>query len=350
MEENIKEEICDFSNLYKAMKKCRKGVMWKDSVARYVNNGLISILKLQEDLREDDYEISRYHQFSISEPKKRTIVSTQFKDRVFQRSLCDNYAYDAITKGFIYDNGACQIGKGTDFARDRLECMMQRHFRQYGTTGYVLGCDFKNFFGSTPHKAAKKAMAKCMDDEWALHHVVKIIESYDQGDDPDIGLGLGSQVTQLIQLAVLSELDHKVKEDFKIKAYKRYMDDMILIHSSKRHLNDCLKEIRKYVESLGLTLNKKKTQIYKISQGINFLGFHFKLSETGKVIKTLSKDNVRKRKRKLRKYKELVDEGRMTRQKADECYESWKAHASKGNSKMLLQGMDKYYKGLWEDG
>lgn len=331
------------------MKKCRKGVMWKDSVARYVNNGLVSVLKLKDSIESGQYKIDDYHEFIINEPKRREIVSTKFKDRVFQRSLCDNYTYDAITRQFIYDNGACQIGKGTDFARDRLECLLQRHFRQYGNTGHILSCDFKNFFGSTSHAIAKDVIVDCVNNEWVLEHIYNIIDSFNQGEDAEVGLGLGSQVTQLVQLAVLNKLDHMVKEDFKIKGYLRYMDDMILIHPSKQHLNDCLVKIKKYVETLGLTLNKKKTQIIKINQGVKFLGFKFILNDTGQVIKYITKENVKKRKRKLRKYKKLVEDGKMTKEKADECYKSWKAHAEKGNSYKLLRSMDKYYEGLWKE-
>lgn len=44
-----------------------------------------------------------------------------------------------------------------------------------------------------------------------------------------------------------------------------------------------------------------------------------------------------------------VKQGEMTREKADECYKSWRAHASKGNSHNLLKSMDRYYKSLWEE-
>lgn len=40
----------------------------------------------------------------------------------------------------------------------------------------------------------------------------------------------------------------------------------------------------------------------------------------------------------------------MTKQKADNCYNSWKAHARNGNTVRLLQRMDKYYKSLWMEG
>lgn len=345
---DIKSKVCSFNNLYEAMTICRKGVMWKDSVARYSNNGLASTLKLHNSLINENYKIDDYYEFTIHEPKRRDIVSTKFKDRVFQRSLTDNYLYDAITKSFIYDNHACQINRGTDRARDRLNCHMQRYFRKHGTEGYVLNCDMKNYFGSTPHDLAKETMRKAIKDEWALKHVEDIIDSYNT-DGTGVGLGLGSQITQLIQLAVLSDLDHFIKEELRIKQYIRYMDDFILIHPDKDYLNKCKELIKIEVEKMGLTLNKKKTQIFPLRQGINFLGFKFKLTDTGKVIRILSKENIKKRKRKLRKYKGLVDKGRMTKEKADECYQSWKAHASKGNTYQVIQRMDKYYESLWKE-
>ena len=347
--EGIKEKVCSFESLYKAMAKCRKGVMWKDSVARYSNNGLASVLKLCNSLEDNTYKIDDYHRFTIYEPKEREIVSTKLKDRVFQRSLCDNYLYDAITKSFIYDNCACQLGKGTTFAMDRLNCHMQRHFRKYGVNGYVLKCDIKNYFGSTKHSTAKSVVAKSVKDKWALERVYDIVDSFSQPENPGIGLGLGSQVTQLIQLAVLDSVDHFIKEELRIKQCIRYMDDFILIHHDKEYLKYCLEKIDAKIKELGLRLNVKKTQIFPLKQGLNFLGFKFRLTNTGKVLRVLNKENIRKRKRKLRKFKKLVDDGRMTREKADECYRSWKAHAKKGNSYNLLKRMDEYYKNLWKE-
>jgi len=330
------------------MLKCRKGVMWKDSVSRYVNNGLVSTLKLLNSLKNEKYEIDDYYKFTIHEPKEREIVSNRFKDRVFQRSMVDNYLYGVITKGFIYDNCACQVGKGTDFARNRLKCHMQRFFRKHGLDGYVLKCDIKNYFGSTNHNKSLSFLKKYVNNSWVFEHLQAIFDSYSDKDNPGVGIGLGSQVNQLTQLLFLSELDHCIKERLRIKQYIRYMDDFILIHPGKEYLRGCRYEIKNYLDSLELRLNNKKTQIFPLKQGINYLGFKFKLTNTGKVLMLLNKENIKKRKRKLRKYKKLVNKERMTREKADQCYESWKAHAKKGNSNRLLQGMDRYYANLWE--
>ena len=344
MESNIKESVCDFTNLFDAMNKCKKGVTWKDSVSRYTNNGLASIYKLQNMLIDDKYEIDKYYQFTIYEPKKREIVSTKFKDRVFQRSLCDNYLYDEITKRFIYDNGACQINKGTDFCRDRLKTHLHKYYRHNGYNGYVLKCDFKNYFASTPHATVKRALNEIIKDEWVLDKVFQIIDSYDTGNKT--GLGLGSQITQLVQLLVLNHLDHFVKEALHIKHYIRYMDDMVLIFKDKKYLKYCLSKIKENIVELGLTLNSKKTQIFKLEQGLEFLGFKFSLTKTGKVLCIINKKNTKKRKRKLKKHMKLVKENKMTIEKSDQCFESWKAHVNKGNSYNVINGMNKYYNDL----
>jgi hypothetical protein len=130
----------------------------------------------------------------------------------------------------------------------------------------------------------------------------------------------------------------------------RYMDDFILIHQDKEHLEYCLDEINKYLASLDLKLSTKKTQIFPLKQGIKFLGFIFHLTETGKVIRKLRKENVTHEKRKLRRMKKLVDEGVLTKEHVDECYASWKAHAKQGNTYNLILSMNKFYKNLWKEG
>ena len=345
---NVKEKVCSFENLYAAMLKCRKGIMWKDSAAGFVKNGLVNCCTLQDELFNGSYKIGKYTVFTITEPKRRVIVSTRIKDRVFQRSLCDNYITAEITKSFIYDNAACQVGKGTDFARNRLKCHLQRHFRKHGLTGFVLKCDISDYFGSTPHSVACRAVRDRVIDQWAVSEVERIINSFTQGADPSKGMGLGSQVTQLIQLAVLDDLDHYIKETLHIKGYVRYMDDFILIHESKDYLKYCREQIKERLAALGLTLSKKKTQICPITQPLHFMGFSFRLTETGKVVMRVLPKKVTRERRRLKKQVARCKAGLMTRKQVDECFNSWIAHASKGDCYKLIQSMTDFYNNLWE--
>ena len=349
MQSEVMQTVCDFDNLYKAMWKASRNVKWKDSVAGYLKNGLVNCYKLKHSLEDGTYKLDTYTQFTVYEPKKRDIVSTRIKDRVFQRSYCDNYLYPALTRSFIYDNHACQIGRGTNTAKDRLVTHMQKAYRENGIDLYVLKCDLTNYFGSTPHTECKRAVRKRCDDAWGIHEAYRIIDSFDQGDDPEIGMGLGSQATQLIQLSVLDDLDHFIKEKLHIKHYVRYMDDFILIHKSKPYLQYCKLKIKDWLVARGLTLSAKKTQLFSLKQGIKFLGFRFRLTQTGRVVKTMLPEKVTRERRRLRKLVALAKAGVKTKAEVDACYQSWKAHAEYGNTHNLILCMDRYYKNLWRD-
>ena len=134
-----KEEIIGFDALYDSMMKSKKGVTWKGSVAHYVLNSMEETYKLCEELEKGTYKARPTTQFTITSPKPREIISVCFRDRVYQRSLNDNALYPIMTRQLIRDNWACQKGKGTDDARDRMKVFLQRMYRKYGTD-FVNAC------------------------------------------------------------------------------------------------------------------------------------------------------------------------------------------------------------------
>lgn len=361
MQSDVKDEVCDFDNLYRAMRHCKHNVMWKDSVAGYVKNGLVNVYKLKHSLEDGTYKLDKYTNFTVYEPKERAIVSTRIKDRVFQRSFCDHYFYDQMTRSFIYDNCACQLNKGTEFARKRLIAHLQQYYRENGNSneGYVFQWDLSNFFGSTTHELAMNAVTKRVDDEWAVGTVNTVVNSFNQGDDPEVGMGLGSEMTQLIELAVLDDLDHFIKEQLHIKHYIRYNDDAMIIHPDKEYLKYCNKKIEEWFIARRLKMSPKKTRLYPIKQGIRFLGFRFRLTDTGYVVMTVLPEKISHERRKLKKLVARAKAGLMTKEEVDKCYESWKAHVGNHHKKgtvrtkahrdthNLILCMDKYYKSLW---
>lgn len=324
----VRDVVCDFEQLYDAMLVCKSGVMWKDSVAGWVKNGIINCANLENQLKDGTYSIDKYSRFTIYEPKQRDIVSTRFKDRVFQRSLSDNYLTEEVKKSFIYDNGACLKGKGTDFARRRLTAHLQKYYRRHGNNGYVLKCDISSFFASTPHRVVKEKLRKLCKDDWAYGELCRIVDSFGTDEHPDTGMGLGSQITQLCQLAVLNDIDHGIKERKRIKYYVRYMDDLILIHEDKMVLLDCLEYIKTELEKMGLKLNSKKTQLFPISQPIHFLGYSYRLTQTGKIVKKVLPARVVHERKKLKRMAKLVMSGKMSRSKFEQCFNAWLSHAT----------------------
>ncbi len=337
--------VIGFDPLYESMQKCRKGVIWKDSVAAYSLNGIERTMKLSAQLHDGTYKAKPPVHFQITSPKPREIASITFRDRVFQRSLNDNAVYPTMSKSFIYDNFACQKGKGTDAARNRLKEFLQKYYRKHGHDGYVAQFDIHGYYPNMSHEVTEKLFAeKLTEDVSAL--VFRILhEQYDR----EKGYNPGSQLIQIAGISILDKFDHFVKERLHAKFYIRYMDDFLIISNDYAYLERCMVDVENYLNSLYFELNPKKTRIYPLREGIEFLGFHYKLTETGKVIKTVRTENVKRERKKLYRLVAKSKRGDLPREKVDESYAAWRNHASKGNSYRLLQRMDAYYQSLWGD-
>lgn len=348
--------VLNVEDLISATAKCQKGVLWKDSVAQFSLHRFERCNKLIDELDSGKYKLSPYSVFDIYEPKHREICSTRFRDRVVQKALNDWGLRDAMSKDFILDNMACQVGKGTDKARARLQKHLRDYVNKKGVNGYALKLDIHNFFGSTPHSTIKKAYAKCVKDAWVRGQMFKVVDSFGDG----VGAGLGSELTQISQLAILSPCDHYIKEQLHVKWYCRYMDDFVLVSDSKEHLKYCLAELVKVLESLGLTLNGNKTKITTLKQGVNYLGFKYKVTESGKVLITRLSSKYKRTKRLMRARARLVKSGRMSLEKFKDCYRTMregigyseceyrkkKPNRPKTSNYYLLQRLDRLYKAL----
>ena len=71
------DEAIQFGALYKALKKCCRGVRWKPSTAGYEHYALANTYRLRQELLHGSYKLSSYQRFTIREPKVRDIVATR---------------------------------------------------------------------------------------------------------------------------------------------------------------------------------------------------------------------------------------------------------------------------------
>lgn len=339
------EEVLGFDALFDSMMKCKSGVIWKDSVARYYLNGLEETLKLEEQLKNGTYKPRKPTKIKVTYPKERDVVSIAFRDRVYQRSLNDNEIYPKMSKSLIYDNMACQKGKGTERAIKRIKTFLSKMYRKYGTDFYVLQMVIKGYYPNMRHDVAKRKFRKHLKD-WSYERATKIM---DEQYDGKVGYNPGSQMIQIAGISVLDELDHYIKEQLKTNCYIRYQDDMILIHQDKEYLEQCFMKITQELSKLGFEINKKKTAIYPISEGIKALGFTFHLNDTGKIYMLIDSENVKHQRKKLRRLVHKAKKGLITREQIDASLDGWKAHAKLGNTYNVRKRMDEYYNELWKE-
>lgn len=331
------EIMADFNRLYSAYLKARKGKRWKYAVVRFEVNLLENLMALHFLLTSRKYRPSPYNCFLVHEPKVRLIMYNSFRDKIVQHSLCDYVLEPLLSKTFIYDNYASQKGKGTHFGLDRLKMFMQRYYRQFGADGWVLKCDIRKYFYSLDHDVLKSQLRRVIHDPdvlWLLDLIV------DSTEGP--GIPIGNHTSQWFAVLYLSGMDHMIKERLGIKFYGRYMDDFYLIHPGKDYLIYCLGEIKKFLDPLGLELNHK-TAVFPLSQGIDFLGFRTYMTDSGKVVRKIRRDSKNRIRRKLKKFRHLLDEGRITFETVVQSYSSWTGHAEHGNSHHLIRQTDELF-------
>ena len=338
------ESVVGFDALYDSMEKCQKGVTWKDSAAHYVLNGIRETLKLEEQLKTGSYRQHDPMRFKITSPKPRDIISISFRDRVYQRSLNDNSVYPQMTRHLIYDNAACQDDKGTDFARKRVKHFLQEHYRIYGAKGYIAICDVHAYYPSMRHDVAEKVLRKGLDEK-SYQRCRSVLESQYAGDT---GYNPGSQMVQIIGISMLNEIDHYIKERLHIHAYLRYMDDAILVHPDRAYLEHCINQIGEMLGEIGLEFNRGKTKIIKVTEKFLFLGFYYRLTDTGKVLMSLNPERTKKERRKLRRMAAKYRRGEMSRDTIYQSYAGWRELASRGNNTKMIMRMDAYLKNLME--
>ncbi len=324
------EKIWNFQNLYKAHKVARLGKRNTKEVINYELNLSENLTMLSDSIKNKTYEMSGYYSFYVHDPKERKIHALHYVDRVVQHCLCDEVLSCVLEKRLIYDNSACRKGKGTHFALKRIKAFLNKHYRRFGTEGYFLKCDIKKFFDSIDHRVLKSKLESVISDKDVLWLLYKIIDSFETENGK--GLPMGNQTSQWFAVFYLDSFDRIIKEQLGIKFYSRYMDDCVLIHRDKECLSRCLSTLKKHLnDDLKIDFNHK-TQVFPIKNGVDYLGWHIYLADSGKVILKVRQQSKKRYKKNLKELMYLFYYGVIEIEEIKQILSSYRAHLSFGHT------------------
>ena len=337
-------KVTDICNLYEAHRAARRGKMGISQVIEFEMNLARHLFALHRSLVRNTYRLRGYYTFMVHDPKVRTIHALHYADRVVQHCICDQVLAPELERRLIYDNAACRIGKGTDFALNRLTGFFVDFYRKHGTQGYILKCDIRKFFDNIDHDVLKQKLLRVFgEDEPFMGLLNHIIDSFEV--TPGKGLPLGNQTSQWFAIYYLDSFDRRIKEYHRIKYYSRYMDDCIIIHHDKSFLKQVQQDLKEYIQNtLHLEFNSK-TQIFPIQNGVDYLGWHYYLTQIGKVIKKLRTANKKKYKRRLKYLQKMETSHQITMSKVREVLASYYGHLAHGHTYKLQH--DILWKLLW---
>lgn len=315
------KDIATFENAEEAYKKARRCKRYREEVLRFTDNLEEELYSLVDDLLAGTYQQGEARRFVIYEPKKRDIYALPFRDRVAQHMI-NNKIEPIIERRFYYHSYACRKGKGMHKAADYAqECIRNLSFE--GKQVYTLKADIHKYFNSVDHEILKQILSRIFKDKGLLSLMFYIIDSY--GEDGR-GLPVGNLLSQLFANLVLNELDNYVKNELQVKYYIRYMDDFVIFHNDREHLEEVLQKIEAFLgERLKLTLNPK-TQIINTKNGLDFCGY--------RIYKDYRK--IRKRSPKhIRAAIKAYRSGKITKEKLLMIYASWEGHAEHADTYRL---------------
>lgn len=369
------EKVYNANALILSFEKCKKNTSWKESIQKYEANLLLNTYNLQQSIINKTHKQIPPFEFDLCERGKiRHIKAIHITDRVIQRSLCDNLLLPKLKPYLIYDNGASLKNKGVGFARERIKTHLHKYYKKYGAEGYILLVDFSKYFDNIDHAKLLNYLQNKMDSE-AFEFIKLLMEDFkidvSYMTDEEFknchnklfnsleyekinknlktgdkfmrkSMGIGSQISQLAGVFYPHRLDNYCKIVKGLKFYGRYMDDVYIIHNDKDYLKRLLIELQTITQSLGIFINPKKTRIEKL-QKFTYLKLHYSLLDNGKVVEKTTNETFRRERRRLKKLKRKLDNGKMTFAEILNSYKSWRGSVKiYGNHYRILK-IDNYF-------
>jgi retron-type reverse transcriptase len=263
---NLYGSVCSYENLTTAALNARKGKTGQRTVQVFFEDFEENIGQLREELLHHTYKTSEYSIFTIHEPKERVIYRLPFRDRVVHWAIM--LIVEPIwVKSFTRDTYSCISGRGIHSLLRKLR--QDLHDDPSGTT-YCLKIDIKKFYPSIDHDIMKSVVRRKIKDAELLDLLDGIIDSVPNGE----GVPIGNYLSQFFANLYLSELDHQLKEQYGVRYYYRFADDIVILGADKESLRGLLVAINHYLLSERHLSIKSNYQIFPVeSRGIDFVGY-----------------------------------------------------------------------------
>lgn len=374
--------LTDMNVLYEAFRASMIGSSWKDEPQKFELDYLSELTRLKNELESRTYKTSPGSEFTINERgKRRYIHGSRMRDRVVRHALCDNVLTPILSRYLIDNNGASQKGKGITYSRKQFEKDLHNYWLKYRTNdGYVVIVDFKKFYDNMRHDKIKEMIMPKLDEfsQWIFSEIVnsfavdvsymteeeytncldEVFDSIEYHEQHPTGtlnggkymaksVDIGDQVSQNIGVFFPTWIDNYCKIVLGLKWYGRYMDDIYFIVHTKEEAHRIIAGIEERAEEIGLIVNSKKTQINRLDRQFTYLQTRYWLTDTGKVVKKIKQKTVTRERQKLKAYKRLLDDDKMTPGDVENAYKSWMGNFASIMSKQQIKNMKRLYKDLF---
>ena len=333
---NLYSACYDLNNIVSMTNKVCSTVRNKSKVDKFELYKTEHIINIRNRLMNNNLSFGKYNIFMITDPKCRIVMAQEIEDKIINHLIAEHILVKTFEPKYPNSMIATRKGKGTGYGIKLLKKYLNEIKNKYDNF-YILKIDISKYFYNIDHNILKRILLDNIKDKDALKVLFSIIDSTNNSyinkkiislknnrinymNDSNLknkesliketsevplykynkGVPLGDQTSQCFGLIYLLEINNYIKEKLHIKYLLNYMDDFVLIHNSKKYLKYCLDIIANKLNiDYKLNINKKKTRIDSIKNGIDFLGYIFYI-KNNHVIMKLKNNTKRKFKRKMK--------------------------------------------------
>ena len=333
------ENMISYNNILSVYKKIKNSTKNKKEVYNYELNLNQNLLDTLFSLSKSTYVFSNYNIFLVREPKYRLIMSESFPDKVVNHLFSKYVLSYALQSTLINSNVATRKDKGSKEAY-RLFIKYTNKLIYEKKKNYVLKIDISKYFYNINHNILMNMVSEKIKDERVLNMLKVILDTTDNDYinktilsvvnreiykvnklnistsekeklinelksiplyRKGYGLPIGNMSSQILAVFFLNKVDHFIKEKLGCKYYIRYMDDLVILGNDKEELKNVFENVSKYIESFDLNVNNK-SGIYSLSDGVNFLGYNFRVFNNKLIIRYRS-DTIKRVYKRLKNLK-----------------------------------------------
>ena len=136
-----------------------------------------------------------------------------------------------------------------------------------------MDADLKNYFGSVDHEKLMALLGKQIADSGVLKLIQQMLkagyEAKGQRFETPRGTPQGGVISPLLSNILLTPFDKEMRQ----KGYQltRWADDWVVTCRTRTEAEQALARAVKILDQLGVTLNREKTRIVRITHGFESL-------------------------------------------------------------------------------
>jgi len=266
---SLLQKVASSENLWAAFKECARGKRATLGYQKFLYGAGERLAEIQCKLLSEAYFWQGYREFIVKDPKARVIKAAPFCDRVVHHAI--HRVIEPIFEPLLSDRSyACRKGKGSSRAVMELREALQ----SYGDLRFVVKLDVENFFASISHDILLKTIVVELPDESLNSLLNSLIRESDPGSKSSgKGIPIGNLTSQLFANWILTPADRFIERRYSEVRHFRYMDDFVILASSKKDALACAHATVNYV-ARELELKIPFTKVMPLaSDPVPFLGY-----------------------------------------------------------------------------